>query len=460
MKKSQILKLIKQGEGLNVEFKASLSDPERIAEIASSFANAKGGIVLIGVSDDSEIKGIEIGRKTIERLTDILVDNSDPKIYPEIKHRIIQGKDLISVSVKESPDKPHLAFGKAFVRIGKNTKPMSRGEYEKLLIEKNKENLQFDRQIYKKASLKDIDQEKLRWFLDEAEAQRGLKTSKHTKLKDALRRLRLLQNNKITNAAMLLFGRNPKFIQSEIKCIRFKGNKPIKPYIDFRNLEGNLFDLVDQALDFVLRNIKKAVWLVPGKVQREEKYEYPADAVREAIVNAVVHRDYFSPANVQVRVFDDYIEIWNPGELPKGWTVDRLKQKHESVPRNPLLFKQFFWVKYVEDVGGGTLDIIQECKKWGLAEPEFEFTGTSIVVAIKKLMISEEYLEGLELNPRQKQAIEHLKEHKNISTKEYMRINQVSDKTAFLELKNLAEKNVLVRRGRGRAVIYCLKDND
>jgi len=116
-------------------------------------------------------------------------------------------------------------------------------------------------------------------------------------------------------------------IRQRIKpeIIRFSGNEPVKPYIDFQTLEGDIFDLVNRAEDFVLRNIRKSIWLVPGQVQREEKHEYPPDAIREAIVNAVVHRDYESPSKVQVRVFGDYIEVWNPGKLPEGWIVEKLK---------------------------------------------------------------------------------------------------------------------------------------
>jgi len=142
--------------------------------------------------------------------------------------------------------------------------------------------------------LKDINEEKVRWFVREAKRQRGLKLSEELPIKEILTSLKLLRNGKLTHAALLLFSEEPMFLQSEIKCIRFSGNEPVKPYIDFASMEANVFDLVNGAEDFVLRNIRKAIWLVPEQIQREEKYEYPPNAIREAIVNAVVHRDYES----------------------------------------------------------------------------------------------------------------------------------------------------------------------
>jgi len=269
--------------------------------------------------------------------------------------------------------------------------------------------------------------------------------------------LKLLKDSKLTNAALLLFSKEPKFLQSEIKCIRFGGNEPVKPYIDFQNLEGNIFNLIDEAMDFVLRNIRKAVRLVPGQIQREERYEYPQGAVREAIVNAVAHRNYFSPSKVQVRIFDDYIEIWNPGRLPEGWTVKKLKEKHESIPKNPLLFKQLFWVKYVEDVGGGTLDMIEECKDWGIPEPEFEDTGTSLVVTIRKTALTDEFLTELGLNDRQKKAVAYMKEHKTITNKKYCELCGVVKDTTNRDINDLQDKKLIEKRGSGPKIHYVLR---
>lgn len=207
------------------------------------------------------------------------------------------------------------------------------------------------------------------------------------------------------------------------------------------SIEGAVFDLVNRAEDFVLRNIRKAIWLVPEQIQRQEKYEYPPEAIREAIVNAVVHRDYETPSKVQVRIFDNRIEIWSPGLLPEGISVEDLKREHRSIPRNPLLFKQLFWVKYVEDVGGGTLDMIRLCKEWEILEPEFK---------LFRLPPSLDDLEKLGLNERQINAVEYVKKSGSITSGEYQRLNNTTRYTASRDLTKLVKLGIFNRVGRGK----------
>ncbi|MFH1151720.1 MAG: RNA-binding domain-containing protein [Nanoarchaeota archaeon] len=447
-------------ESQTTEFKKSLAETTEILETISAFANTEGGEILVGIEENKdgsikEIIGISIKGKVIENLTNEVKQNTDPVIFPSIKIKRIKNKNVLEIKIEENSFKPVFTKGKVYKRVGRSTLKLTVEGIRKLI--KNSTDYNFIGQVCKEARLKDIDEKKVGWFVKEAKRQRGLNLSETLPIKDVLMKLKLLlKDKKLTNACMLLFSKEPKFFQSEVKCIRFSGNEPVKPYIDFQTIEGNVFDLVDRAEDFVLRNIKKAIWLVPGQVQREEKHEYPPDAIREAIINAVAHRDYESPSKVQVRIFDDYIEIWNPGKLPEGWTVKKLKQKHESVPKNPLLFKQLFWVKYVEDVGGGTLDMIEQCKEWGILEPEFEDTGTSIVVTFRKSAITEKLMEELGLNERQKKAINYLKEHKKITNQRYCELFEVVKDTANRDLNNLLNKNLIEKNGSGPKIYYTL----
>jgi len=210
MTKLEITKLIKKSESEIFEKKPSLSDIGRITEVVCSLANHKGGQVLIGVSDKSKVAGSDIGKNTVERLTDIIVDNIDPKVYPEIS-TIKSGKNnLILVAVKSSSDKPHIAYGKPFKRVGKNTKLMSRSELERLLLEKNKDKMQFDALECRRATLADIDKKKVKEFLSKAKRERRLKMNPDTSTKEALRKLELLKDDKLTNAAVLMFAKEPQ----------------------------------------------------------------------------------------------------------------------------------------------------------------------------------------------------------------------------------------------------------
>ena len=191
-----------------------------------------------------------------------------------------------------------------YKRVGKSTIKMSKDEYERLILEKHRDRLYFDSQICKEATLGDIDKEKIRWFLRKAKVERSLDIDSSASSTEALKRLNLLIDNKPTNTAILMFGKNPQrfFIQSEVRCARFKGIEAVKPFIDMKVINGSIYEQIDQAEKFILFNIKKSAWIEEGKIERQEKWEYPPDAIREAIINAIAHRDYNSPANMHISI--------------------------------------------------------------------------------------------------------------------------------------------------------------
>lgn len=460
MKIKNLSDLIGNDESTIIEWKPSLSQINDIIETATAFANTEGGNIFIGVSKNGKLLGIQIGKDTIEKLTNELSQHTDPKIHPKITTKKIEDKEIIIIEVKESTDHLVLAFGRPYKRVGKSTVKMSKDEYENRILEKHKEKLQFDSQIYKEAKIKDIDKIAVKEFLKIAKTERGLDISSNLQIEEILMRLKLLQDNKLTNSAVLLFGKNPQnfFLQSEIKCVRFKGTDVTGTMIDMKDIGSNLINQIIEAEKFVFNHISLSSWIEENKIEREEKWEYPPKAIREALVNAVAHRDYYSSSKVQIRIFDDRIEIWNPGKLPKGWTIETLKQKHKSQPFNPIIARVFFWIKYIEEVGTGTNKIIEWCKEWGLPEPDFEYVETSLIVTLKKTNITEEYLKSLDLNERQRKTIEYLKKYRIISNKEYREINQIGKVIAVKELNQLVSKGVLRIRGKGRALKYELND--
>ena len=176
---------------------------------------------------------------------------------------------------------------------------------------------------------------------------------------------------------MLLFAKRPQrfLISSEVKCAHFHGTRVAKLIPSHQVYRGTVFELVDHAVDFVLSKIALSVGTRAESVQAPVAYEIPKEVVTEAIVNAVAHRDYTSAASVQVMLFADRLEVWNPGGLPPPLTLDKLRVPHESVPGNPLLARAMYLVKYIEQMGTGTLDMIERCVDAGLREPEFEAAG-------------------------------------------------------------------------------------
>jgi predicted HTH transcriptional regulator len=232
----------------------------------------------------------------------------------------------------------------------------------------------FDASICGNSSLNDLDKERISQFVALAKSKRGFPLSDKADSKKILTHLNLLNDGTLTNAALLLFGKDPQrfFITSELKCAQFYGNDIVKPIPAYQVYKGDVFQLVDQAVDFVLSRVNARVGTRSKSVDAPFDYEIPRAAVAEAIVNAVAHRDYTSNASVQVMLFRNRLEIWNPGQLPDKLTIEKLKQPHSSFPANPLLAEPMYLAGYIERLGTGIPDMINLCKKAGLKEPDFK----------------------------------------------------------------------------------------
>lgn len=242
----------------------------------------------------------------------------------------------------------------------------------------------FDRAACHNASLADISEEKVSRFLARAKKARGYALDPGTALQDALIHLNLVNAGYPSNAAILLFGGQPqRFLQSsEIKCLHFHGTEVRKPIPSYQVYKGDLFQLVEQSVDFVMGKLDRAVGTRARSNDAPVTYEIPPDAVAEAIVNAVAHRDYTSNASVQVMLFSDRLEIWNPGELPPTLTTASLRRPHSSVPHNPLIAEPLFLARLIERAGTGTLDMIALCAEAGLKPPEFRQDAGSFVLTL------------------------------------------------------------------------------
>ncbi|RQW77634.1 MAG: DUF4062 domain-containing protein [Methanothrix sp.] len=244
----------------------------------------------------------------------------------------------------------------------------------------------FDAASCPDAAMQDLSEEKIRLFLGIARRARGFPLSEDTEPVHVLEHLNLLKSGQPTNAAVLLFGREPQrfLISSEVKCAHFHGTDVRKPIPSYQVYKGTAFDLVDQAVDFVLSKINLAVGTRERSTQAPVAYEMPPEVVREAIVNAVAHRDYTSNGSVQVMLFSDRLEVWNPGTLPPALTLERLRQPHGSVPGNPLLAESLYLTKYIERMGTGVGDMIERCRSVGLPEPEFSLTDGFVTTIRRK----------------------------------------------------------------------------
>lgn len=233
----------------------------------------------------------------------------------------------------------------------------------------------YDSVINPLASIKDLDREKIRWFVGVAREKRRFPLQySEENIHTILSSLHLIGDNEgITNAALLLFAHDVQkwFPSATVKCAQFYGTRVEKPILSQQIYDGNVFEVVDKAVDFVLSRINARVGERTQSAQVDVNYELPIPAVTEAIVNAIVHRDYASTGSVQVMLFKDRLEVWNPGHLPKGVTIVKLNEEHESIPVNPTLARPVYLAGYIEQLGTGTTDLINHCLDLGLKRPEF-----------------------------------------------------------------------------------------
>ena len=227
------------------------------------------------------------------------------------------------------------------------------------------------------AALEDLDSEWMTLFVRIARRARGFPLATDVPGEALLAHLGVLNEGRLTNAALMLFGKQPQryLTTSEIRCAHFHGPDVYKPIPSYQVYKGTVFQLVDHAVDFVLSKLALSVGTRAESVRVPIAYEIPREVVTEAIVNAVAHRDYASNGSVQVMLFSDRLEVRNPGGLQPPMTLEKLRVPHDSVPANPRLAEAMYWAEYVERMGTGTLDMIARCTQVGLPAPEFVDDG-------------------------------------------------------------------------------------
>jgi len=306
------------------------------------------------------------------------------------------------------------------------------------------------------ASLDEISPERVRWFLERAKAERDYAVDPSSSVASALTHLDLLDADRPTNAAILLFGRNPQrqFPTAETKCLHFHGTEVRKPIPSYQLYKGDLFKQVDQAVDFVLSKLNRSVGTRDQGPIAPVAYEIPKNVIAEAVVNAIAHRDYASNAGTQVYVFADRVEVWNPGALPPGLTLEKLRTQHPSIPRNPLIADPLFLAHYIEKAGTGTLDMIDGCRKAGLPEPEFREDGDHFVLTLWRDWLTEAFIDGLGISERQKHGLALLRREGRLRSSSYQQLTGMSRQTASRDLEELVGKGVIERVGSGRGVHY------
>ncbi|HXH91262.1 MAG TPA: ATP-binding protein [Thermoanaerobaculia bacterium] len=314
----------------------------------------------------------------------------------------------------------------------------------------------FDTSAADRTSIASLSRKRISWFLETASRERNFPMTPKTSTKALLTHLNLLSDGKPTNAAILLFGAEPQRVHrtAETKCVQSHGTEYQRPFVSYQIYGGDVFEQADQARDFVLSRINRSVGTRSESITATAEYELPRDAVAEAIINAIVHRDYNSNASVEVRLFSDRLEVWNPGVLPGTLTTENLREDHASVPNNPLIADPMYLARYIEKAGTGTQLMISLCLNAGLPEPDFEERSGSIVVTLWRDWLTNEVMNALQLNDRQVTGLALLRADGKITRGKYQVSTGAGRTTAARDLEDMMKKGVIERRGERRGSFY------
>jgi len=351
----QVKLLIREGEGLTVEFKERYTP--RIDEDIVAFANARGGTLLLGVRDDGTVAG--------ERLTNDLkakINSLARNCKPAITTELSQIGEVVAVSVAEGAEKPYSCSSGYYRRLDGNTQKMSHDEL-RIMFSEN-EPLPFEEKAVKGFTFDDVSKAKIRAFIDEAGIRIG-----STPVPDFLRSLRVADEARVKNVGILFFAKDVYgFLhQAQMTLLAFKGTERLHIY-DRRDVQDDLLTQLNEAVAFLRKhlNVRSEI----RGLNREDIYEIPLEVVREALVNALMHRDYsITGTQVSVEVYDDRVEIVNPGGLLKGLSVKDLGTV--SIRRNELIADLFFRLHKVERIGMGIRKMKEAMVAAGLREPTF-----------------------------------------------------------------------------------------
>ena len=359
--------LIALGEGFTTEFKRSM--PSDLGREICAFANATGGVVLIGVDDAGTVVGVGDHNRLKSQIQSIS-RSADPPIAVEVD----SAGDVLCVTIPEQHGKPYSFGGRFYIREGATCQKMSRDEIRDFFFEEGLVRLDetpcntFDPSV-------EITTARWAEFAERAGIDPGLDPMA------VLENLHLVKDAGITHAgAWLLADDITRFtLQAGVTCAVFRGNAKTH-ILDRKEFRGNLYAIYQEVMAYFQAKLNSA--LIPNAQGRDERLELPESALREALVNAIAHRDYRSTANVQVYIFQDRVEIVTPGGLPAGMREEDLGSK--SVPRNPLLFSTLYRMKLVEQIGSGIRRIHDACLEHGVAEPAIKVSPDWLTVTFPR----------------------------------------------------------------------------
>ena len=449
---------IEKGPGQTIEFMPTL-DADQLAEVLVAFANSDGGTILVGVYQNGDVDP-SMMFEDIEDTLGLALSQCRPGVRTEWQRSEVSGGEVVAIGVPRSNELHSLEDGRVLIRSGAENRPLPGDAIRQLAATKSSGD--FETEPIEGASFDDLDPQVIAEYREKrAERQRRpVSTDDMTML---LRAGALTEDGTPTVCGLLLFGYEPQAFlpQTSLIVVRFAGTTLRGPgglpgYSRREEIVGPLPKLIEEAWQVVWEEMRVAA-VVTG-LKREEKSEYPSFAVREALVNAVCHRDYrLTGRRIEIRMFDDRMEVISPGGLPGYITVDNIVEEHFS--RNPRLVNGLFQWGFIEELGLGVDRMIEDMVNAGQPAPEFRDTPYSFTVTLHNTRVRKA-IPAWEsnMNERQLRAVAYVQENGRITNREYHSVcPDVSTETLRLDLVDMVERGLLIKIGVKKGTYYILK---
>ena len=433
-------------ESQSIEYKKSWRD-EYLKWICG-FANANGGKLFIGIDDNGNVAGIDNYRELLEQLPNKFRDILG--VFAEVNLQSKGNRYFLEIIVPRY-DVPISMRGKYYVRTGSTLQELKGPALNEFILKRTGKT--WDDIPEQRATISDIDETAISQFLKDASKAKRIIVENDISIHNLLEKLRLMEDGKLKRSAIVLFGKDPgKFYpNTAVKIGKFGESDADLKFHEV--IEGNLIQMKKRIEEML--NAKFFIHPINFEgMQRVERDEYPVAAVREMILNALVHRNYMG-AQTQIRLYDNNFSVWNDGGLPDGITEEDLKKIHRSKPRSPLIADACFKGGYIDSWGRGTIKIIESCQEAGLLEPVLKEEQGGFLSKIFKDWLTKDGLKKLELTERQIEAVLYTKKYGDITNSKYQEIANVSKATASRDIKVLEEKGLLKNIGtKGSSAIY------
>lgn len=466
MNEETFARLLPQREGETLDFKQELPVSSDLAVLISAFYNTRGGTIIIGVDDQRRPVGVDRPQGVEAGIVNIIRDRLDLDVLPTIEIVTYQGREFVVVTCPRGPYPPYFVRGepRPYMRVGSSNRVATHAEIRHLYLLSGE--VSYETLPCRGATLTELSPALIARYRE----RRSRHTAGALDLSDEelLRNLgcvveeegRLLP----TNAGVLLFCEDSyRFLrQNEITCAQFKGTDMLRT-IDRKDLQGALPDLVVAAEQFLYRHIRIGHEVIG--FEGIDYWEYPREAMREAMINAVIHRDYsIAGGRIRIFLFDDRIEFYSPGDLLPGVTVEKMQRlESQSKLRNPVIVEVFRDLGgFIEKMGTGIQRMARAMEEHSLPRPRFEELGGEFRVTLigpgdRFMEKTPGMVREADLNDRQRQALAYLCEHGRITRQEYSQLTGMRHSLASRELRDLVDKGLISRRGAGPATHYTLR---